>query len=74
MDTISVSEHECEVDQLPRSIYKGEPTHNLIAPAGHRFDGCGHHCIPCFGLKDVRERAAGESVIACPSDCDCHDD
>jgi len=74
MDSIIVAGQECAVEDLPKSIYHGEPTHHLIAPAGQRFAECGHHAIPCFGLRDLRQRAKGESLIACPSDCDCHDD
>jgi hypothetical protein len=74
MESIAVSGTECEVNKLPRSMYRGDPTYQLIAPAGHRFESCELHCIPCFSAQDVRDRAKTESVIACLTDCDCHDD
>lgn len=74
MESINVSGQECEVNEMPKGIYRYEPTHQLIAPQGFRFESVSLHCIPCFGVRDVKNRAKAETLIACPADCDCHND
>jgi len=49
---------------------RGCPTLELEAPDGWRFDDA-VHVLPCYGMKDLRERAAAALLTACPEDCDC---
>ena len=53
-----------------RQVEQGWASVELVAPDGYRFD-CGAHSLPCHGMSDLRERAAGNTVEPCPADCDC---
>lgn len=64
---------ECKVVDLGNSSWQnhcGWPSLDLEAPDGFRFDDeC--HTLPCFGMTDLRQRAAHAELVPCPADCDC---
>ena len=68
---VTISGHRCPVEDLRGDWAAPDPTWEIMAPAGFRFDPDLAHSLLCHDLPDVRERAAYARLEPCPVDCSC---